>query len=72
MVSIFWLNGEKEILKGNNISDALSMAGYGNSDTVDIDFYAIGDKIDKYDWNEKRRAWINLHYQRKKFNTKEK
>lgn len=68
MVSIFWKDGETEVLEGNNISRALTMAGYGNSDAVGIDFYAMGDKIDKYTWDEKRLVWINIRYMHKKLN----
>lgn len=55
---LFWLNGEKEIVKGESISDAFAKAGYGGGALNTLDFYSnTKDDFDKYEFDSSERSW---------------
>jgi len=52
----FWLTGEKEVLRGNDVADALNKAGYGQGALRALDFWAHGNSHD-YQWNKISQKW---------------
>ena len=55
--SVFWLTGRSELLKGSSISSAFNNAGYSAGALRALDFYAIGDVRDKWEWDKKEKRW---------------
>jgi hypothetical protein len=55
--TLFWLTGKSEIVTGNTPTEAMTLAGYGGGAIRALDFYAEGDKRDKYIWNPKTNNW---------------
>lgn len=47
--TIYWLDGKKEFLQGNSISNAFNSAGYGAGALQAVDFYTEGED-DSYEW----------------------
>lgn len=47
--TFFWLDGKREVLKGDFAADAAIKAGYGNGAFSALDFWAEGDNKD-YKW----------------------
>lgn len=58
--TLFWLNGESEIVKGSDASNAMTLAGYGVGAVRALDFYAQGDKRNEYAWNKGTRNWDSI------------
>jgi len=54
---MFWRTGQREVLKGQTMEDALSRAGYGAGAIPALDFYANGNN-DNYIWDDALREWI--------------
>ena len=40
--TLFWLSGESEIVKGNNLAEAMTLSGYGAGALGALDFYSQG------------------------------
>ena len=57
--TLFWLDGQKETLHGDTLSEAMTMVGYGNGAVRALDFYAEGKEADQYTWDKKEHKWIN-------------
>lgn len=57
--TLFWLDGKKEIIKGNNISDAFMRAGYSQGTLRALDFYS-NDEDDSYVYDKDNRTWIKI------------
>lgn len=53
--TIFWLTGEREVINGFDIADAMNNAGYSSGVLGAFDFYVSGDNRN-YIWNGK--TWI--------------
>lgn len=53
--TVYWRHGEREVLRGQSIRDALSLAGYGASTVNAIDFYDRGD-VSTHEWVDGRWA----------------
>lgn len=47
---LYWLTGEKEIVKGETIEDAFNDAGYGTGALSALDFYSNNPEV-KYIWD---------------------
>ena len=52
----YWRTGQRQVFKGRNPAEALTLAGYGGGAVRALDFYAEGDN-DEYQWNNERREW---------------
>lgn len=59
--TLFWLTGESEIVKGNDVANAMTLAGFGGGAVRALDFYANGDKRNEYVWNEEIRNWVSIN-----------
>jgi len=55
--ALFWLDGTKEIVKGNTIENALTLQGYGNGAISALDTYS--EIPDKY--GESPEGFLNLY-----------
>lgn len=56
--TLYWRTGDREIVSGRTISEAMTLAGYGGGAARALDFYAPGD-CDKYWWEAAAREWRN-------------
>jgi len=67
--TFYWLDGEKEVLKGDNPTDALNKAGYGGGAMPALDFFSYGE-CDQYVWmfdsDQKINRWVNKAYTKEK------
>lgn len=59
--TLFWLTGESEIVKGSDVANAMTLAGFGGGAVRALDFYANGDKRNEYVWNEEIRNWVSIN-----------
>ena len=55
--TLFWLTGEVELVKGNSISEAFTLAGYSNSALGALDFYSEDDTQNDWKWDATNRSW---------------
>lgn len=49
--TLYWLDGKREVVEGNSISEAMTLAGYGGGAVRALDFYADGNDHN-YTWKE--------------------
>jgi hypothetical protein len=54
--TLFWLDGKREVIQGNDIADAMTKAGYRQGAIKALDFHSNGDCKD-YTWNEETYRW---------------
>lgn len=54
---LFWLDGKKEVIKGKDIADAFSRAGYGGGALRALDFYDSAENEGLWKWDANRRSW---------------
>ena len=61
--TLYWANGKKTELYGENFNHATSSAGLGVSPIAGLDFYREGND-DTYGWNPIQACWEvhDLHY----------
>lgn len=52
----FWLTGDRQVLKGNDPTDALNKAGYSQGALKALDFWANDDNND-YIWDAETQSW---------------
>lgn len=57
--TLFWLTGSSEVVKGDTIAQAMTLAGYGGGSVRALDFYLLGNKINEYEWDASKRYWGN-------------
>lgn len=57
--TLFWLNGESEVIKGNSISDAVNKQ-YSAGAMRALDFYSDGDVRNEYVWNNSEKSWNKI------------
>ena len=55
--TLFWLTGEVELVKGNSISEAFTLAGYSSGALGAVDFYSEGDIRNDWKWDTTNRSW---------------
>jgi hypothetical protein len=55
--TLFWLTGKSEIVEGNDIAQAMTLAGYSNGAVRALDFYAKGDQRDRYAFDSGAKSW---------------
>ena len=53
---LYWLDGNKEKVRGTSIADAFRRAGYGGGALAALDFYDDRGE-DTYTWNEEGHTW---------------
>lgn len=63
--TLFWLTGETQLVTGNSPAEAMNSAGIGNEALRALDFYAEGDKTNKYVWVKDSRNWFNIELRNK-------
>lgn len=54
--TLYWLTGDRELVRGRDIAEAMTLAGYSGGALRALDFYANGDD-DKYIWDARARTW---------------
>ncbi len=54
-LTVYWLDGTREVLEGTSAGDALQRAGYGHGALPVLDFIANGED-DRYVWKDGR--WV--------------
>ena len=55
--TLYWLDGTREIIEGEHITDAFFNAGISNGALAALDFYNHGDNH-QYLWDSNKREWI--------------
>ena len=56
--TLFWRTGKSEIIKGSDIANAFTLAGYSAGARRALDFYSNGDDTKNWKWNKEKRDWI--------------
>ena len=54
--TLYWRTGEREVVQGRTIAEAMTLAGYSQGALGALDFYGNGDNHD-YAWKEGTREW---------------
>lgn len=54
--TLFWLTGDREIVKGTDPADAMNRSGYGNGALRALDFFSRGDDKE-YTWDTENKKW---------------
>lgn len=54
--TLFWRTGDREVVQGRTIAEAMSLAGYGGGAVRALDFYARGDS-NEHVWDAGAREW---------------
>lgn len=54
--TLYWLDGQREVVHGATVAEAMNAQGYGAGVLKALDFYALGEDA-KYEWNERRHKW---------------
>lgn len=59
--TLYWMTGDRQVISNNgqNIADAMTLAGYGGGAVRALDFWAQGDDKD-YEWNKEARTWKRI------------
>lgn len=55
--TLFWLNGQREVVYGSDAANAMNNAGYSSGALRALDFYKEGDSK-AYSWDKESRNWI--------------
>jgi hypothetical protein len=55
--TLYWRGGDKEVVTGKTIADAMNNRGYGHGALAALDFYMPGED-DDYTWSKETRQWI--------------
>lgn len=55
--TLYWLTGKREVVKGKDVAQAMTLAGYGGGSVSALDFYAYGNDKE-YSWNAGKRNWV--------------
>lgn len=54
--TLYWLDGKRQVLTGEDIEHAFTYAGYGAGAIRAVDFYFEGDNHE-YVWNKTKHSW---------------
>ena len=49
---LFWLNGDKTVVHGTNVADAMNNAGFTSGAVRALDFYDEGDREDEWEFTD--------------------
>jgi len=55
--TLYWLTGKREVVKGKDVAQAMTLAGYGGGAVGALDFYASGND-NQYSWDAEKRDWV--------------
>lgn len=55
--TLYWKDGKREIVKGRDLSEAMSFAGYSQGALAALDFHTLGIN-DEYEWNKEKHDWV--------------
>jgi hypothetical protein len=55
--TLYWLTGQREVVTGFNVAEAMTLAGYGNGALGALDFFAYGDNKE-YTWDGEKHKWV--------------
>ncbi len=58
---LYWLDGKRETIQGNDITDAFRRAGHTGGALRSLDFWTMGnnDKIE-YVWDTEKKKWNKI------------
>ena len=59
--TLYWKNGKKDEIFGNDLPDALlkhQLTYRPNHIACNLDFYTIGDDAQPYNWHAKCKCWF--------------
>ena len=56
MFTLYWLSGHREVVEGETIEQAFTLAGYGAGALKALDFFNYGDDH-SYTWSKERHSW---------------
>jgi len=54
--TLYWLTGDKEIVQGYDVADAVRRSGYGGGALAALDFWEEGTS-DNWEWNSETHKW---------------
>lgn len=54
--TLYWRTGDREVVQGRTIAEAMTMAGYSGGVLRALDFHASGE-TNEYAWDAKTREW---------------
>ena len=57
--TLYWLTGQREVVEGFNVGEAMTLAGYGNGALGALDFFAYGDNKE-HTWDGEKRKWVKI------------
>ena len=55
--TFFWTTGDTDVLQGDTATDALNNAGFGAGALRALDFYALNDVRDEWEWDSAASTW---------------
>lgn len=58
--TLFWKTGDRQVVQGRTIAEAMTLAGYSSGAVRALDFWADGDSH-RYEWNKADRQWHSVH-----------
>ena len=56
--TIFWKDGKRDVLKGSDVANAFTRAGYGAGALGAVDFYSNGND-NSYEFDSTAYKWIS-------------
>lgn len=56
--TLYWRTGERNVVTGQTISDAMGRSGYDNGSARALDFWEYGNDS-AYAWDDKSRTWYS-------------
>jgi len=56
--TLYWRTGQREVVTGNTVEEAFTLAGYGAGAAPALDFHAKGDD-DAYVWDPAIGLWYH-------------
>lgn len=59
-ITLFWITGKSEIIKGNSLMDAFRKAGYRPQSIHGLSFYGEGDLRKDYIFDKKFNGWKKI------------
>ena len=57
--TLYWRTGDREVVQGRNVAEAMTLAGYSQGALGALDFWSEGDNHD-YTWNAAGRSWDRI------------
>lgn len=57
--TLFWRTGDRNVVSGRSVAEAMTLAGFSAGSVSALDFYANGDCHD-YVWEKERREWMRI------------